>query len=351
MEVKEDAVVTGNVRGHRQLDTGFNELRRRFAAIVNHADRNLVTHEHQGFGVVEGRNLRAGKHFGRSVAHQVGNGQLEMVIQNARRNGSRSIGNSRSHALVREGLDCSTRPGRTDIGTCRRTGDTRSQSRRAHRCRPVDTEFTSQFAVYDNELRSNHDLQGFDIKLVKRMGHLLDAGFGIVHDDGVGTFDHSNAATARLHAFEHLDQFVRFGMVHLEVLTDKRSVLLGLAFFFSNLFLLRLVSRKSLDRDVLVLNEPSQIVQFADNVEGFLPGLLCHLEAHLALHIGSNQDVHTGNHGYGAEHGLVVHIDKVEIIQFLVGSHRPLGRGSPSSHAHTCRQKKNRQYFRQFFHF
>ena len=140
-------------------------------------------------------------------------------------------------------------------------------------------------------------------------------------------------------------------MVHLEVLTDQRGILFGLSFFIGNLLLLCLVSAGALDQDVLVFDDPSQVVHATNDVERFLPGLLGHLEACLTLDFGSKDNVHTGNHGDRAKHGFEVHVDETEVIQFLVGGlHRTFGRSAPCS-SETHHQEKNSKDFCHLFHF
>ena len=45
---------------------------------------------------------------------------------------------------------------------------------------------------------------------------------------------------------KHLDKFISLGVVHLEVLTDKRRILFGLIFFVGKLLLLGLISAQAL---------------------------------------------------------------------------------------------------------
>ena len=103
-------------------------------------------------------------------------------------------------------------------------------------------------------------------------------------------------------------------MVHLEVLTDERCILFCLIFFVGNLLLFGLVSAQALDGNVLVLNHPREVIHVTNNVQSFLPGLLGHAQADLALDIGGNQDIHAGNDRHGTENGFVVHVDEVEVI-------------------------------------
>ena len=103
-------------------------------------------------------------------------------------------------------------------------------------------------------------------------------------------------------------------MLQLEIFTDQRRILLNLSFFISNLLQFGLISAGTLNRDILVLDKPCQVIDFADDIQGFLPGLLGYLQAHLALYIGSKYNIHTRSHGKGAEYGIIVHIHKGEVI-------------------------------------
>ena len=351
MQVKQNAVVARNVRSHSELDTGFHQLRRRFTTIVNHTDRHLVAHEHLSFGIVEGRNLRTGEHFGRSVTHDVRNSNLQVVVQQASRNSSRCRTHSRRSTAVGQRMDSCASTGIARVATLRSRHRSRSQGSGTHSCGPVHTEFASAFAVHNNELCGNHDLEGFHVKFGQSLFHLFDLAIGIVHDNGVRTFHGRNTTTVRLHAFKHFHQFFGLGMVNLEILTDKRSILFSLGFFIGNLLLLCLVSGRALDQDVLVFDNPGQVVHATNDVEGFLPSLLGHLEARLTLDFRGKDNVNTGNHGDRAKHGFEVHVDETEVIQFLVGGlHRTFGRSTPCSRE-THHQEKNSKDFCHLFHF
>ena len=313
MEVEQNAVVARNMRRHRELDTRFHHLGRRFTTIVNHTDGNLITHEHLSFGIIERRNLRRSEHFCRSVTHQVRNSNLEIVVQEACRNRGISLTHSR-RGSVRERLDCTTDSARTGSSARRSGCSTRRKRSRTHRSGPVHTKFTSKFAVHNHKLCGNHDLESFHIKFGKGVTHLFDLAFRIINDDGVRTFHDRNLTAIRLHAFEHLDQFISLSMMHLEVLTNKRSILFSLIFFVGKLFLLCLVSAQALDGNVLVLNHPCKVIHITNNIQSFLPCLLGHTQADLALDIRSNQNVHACNHRHRTENCIVVHVDEVKVI-------------------------------------
>ena len=351
MQVKQDAVVARNVRSNRQLDTRFHKLRRRFTTIVNHADRHLVTHEHLGFGVIKRRDLRTRKHLGRSVTHQARDGQAQVIVKQARCNRRCGTANGRSSAVVREGGNHSGIAARTSLATIRPICGTRSHIHIVpKRGAPVHAKFAGTLAVHHHELRGNHNLEGFHIEFCQGVFHLLDFRIGIIDNNGVRTFHDSDTATTALHAFEHLHEFIGLGMVNLEVLTNQRSRFFLLFLFVCNLLLLRLVSTLALHYDVLVLNNPGKVVDFADNIKSFLPSLLRDLEAHLALHIGSKQDIHARNNGHRTEYGVEVGIHKGEVIQLLVGLDRSRCGGSPDR-GEACNEKQDCENVYQLFHF
>ena len=282
------------MRSHSQLDTRFHHLGRRFTAIVNHADGDLVTHEHTGFRIVKRRNLRAGEHFRRSITHQVRNSNLKIVVEEACRNGCTRITHGR-RCSVRERLDSATDSAGTRCSTrCSRCSSWSKRSR-PHGSRPIDAQFAGKFAVHDHEFCGNHNLQRFDIKFGEGVSHLFNAAVRIINDDGVRAFHDRNLAAVRLHVIKNLDEFIGLGMVNLEVLTNKRCILFCLFFFIGKFLLFGLVSALALDRNVLVLNHPREVIHVTNNVQRLLPSFLGHAQAYLTLDIRSHQDIHASN--------------------------------------------------------
>ena len=134
-----------------------------------------------------------------------------------------------------------------------------------------------------------------------------------------------------------------------EILTHERSILLGLGFFIRNFLLFCLVGARPLDHNILVFDNPGQIVHTANDVQGFLPSLLGDIQTRLALDFGSKDNIDLRHLGNRVEHGVETHVDKTEIIQFRIGGfHRTFG---GSSDRYTYRQEKNSQYFCHIFHF
>ena len=80
MQIEHNPIVPRHVRSDDQLDAGFHHFGRRFAVIVNHPNRNLVAHKNLRFYIIQCRNLRGCKHFGRSIRKDIRNGDLYIVI-------------------------------------------------------------------------------------------------------------------------------------------------------------------------------------------------------------------------------------------------------------------------------